>query len=286
MKTLCVVGSSIVDILTSIDGLIVGGLIGRPITTVPGGVGGNTAANAALLKQIKVSHFGKVGKDLFGRFYKEALEEAGVEDLVVETDEFPTSTILVLIDENKERSFILNKPTATSNIFVKDYAVHKDSILSSDAIYLSAYDLNTNNTSKTNLVVLKDASEKGVEIWLNGGARNFITGKFADLCKAYGKGLIVNDEEFEKLKEFDPNPETLTDIVIVTRSNGSTIFSNGETIETSAVKVDNVVDTTGAGDAFASGFLSAYLNDKPLKECAVQGHELASKIVQKMGARL
>ena len=76
-------------------------------------------------------------------------------------------------------------------------------------------------------------------------------------------------------------------LVIITRSaNGSLAVSNSEITNCEIVKVEKVLDLTGAGDLFASGFFKEYLNKSNIKQCLQTGSELAAKIIQKIGARL
>jgi fructokinase len=61
---------------------------------------------------------------------------------------------------------------------------------------------------------------------------------------------------------------------------------NNEIINCDSSKVEKVLDLTGAGDLFASGFLKEYLDQSNIKKCLQSGSELAAKVIQKIGARL
>ena len=76
-------------------------------------------------------------------------------------------------------------------------------------------------------------------------------------------------------------------IVVITRGENGAIAINGnEVVECDVQKNLNIVDLTGAGDLFASGFLHGYVNKLPLKESLKKGTEMSSKVIQKIGARL
>jgi fructokinase len=76
-------------------------------------------------------------------------------------------------------------------------------------------------------------------------------------------------------------------IIVITRSeNGSLAITNNEITNCESVKVEKVLDLTGAGDLFASGFFKEYLDKSNIKKCLQTGSELAAKIVQKIGARI
>jgi sugar/nucleoside kinase (ribokinase family) len=69
-------------------------------------------------------------------------------------------------------------------------------------------------------------------------------------------------------------------------AHGALIKRNGESVTAAAESVTNVLDTTGAGDLWASGFLYGYIQDWPLAECAALGARLGAEVVQRVGADL
>jgi fructokinase len=105
--------------------------------------------------------------------------------------------------------------------------------------------------------------------------------------------LIGNENEINKLIQKENLLESIVELkkinklIIITRSeNGSVAILNNEITNCEGVKVEKVLDLTGAGDLFASGFFKEYLDDSNIKKCLNRGSELASKIIQKIGARL
>jgi fructokinase len=105
--------------------------------------------------------------------------------------------------------------------------------------------------------------------------------------------LIGNENEINELMQKNNLLDSINEIikinklVIITRSaNGSLAVSNSEITNCEIVKVEKVLDLTGAGDLFASGFFKEYLNKSNIKQCLQTGSELAAKIIQKIGARL
>ena len=76
-------------------------------------------------------------------------------------------------------------------------------------------------------------------------------------------------------------------LIIITRSeNGSLAINNNEITECKSIKINKLMDLTGAGDLFAAGFLKEYLDKSDIKKCLTTGSILASKIIQRIGARL
>jgi len=95
---------------------------------------------------------------------------------------------------------------------------------------------------------------------------------------------LINAKNFEEIIAFG---KQLKKSLIVTRgANGSIAIVDGEVIQCDAKKNLNIIDLTGAGDLFASGFLHGYLNNFSAKESLEKGTEMSSKIIQKIGARL
>jgi fructokinase len=105
--------------------------------------------------------------------------------------------------------------------------------------------------------------------------------------------LIGNENEINELT----NKKNLLDsinqlkkfnkLIVITRSdNGSLAVKDNEIINCESIKVNKILDLTGAGDLFAAGFLKEYLDKSDIKKCLTAGSIAASKIIQKIGARL
>jgi len=79
----------------------------------------------------------------------------------------------------------------------------------------------------------------------------------------------------------------LNKLIIITRSEkGSLAIDNNIIINCDSIKVNKVIDVTGAGDLFAAGFLKEYIEKSEIKKCLTTGSLMASKIIQKIGARI
>jgi sugar/nucleoside kinase (ribokinase family) len=95
---------------------------------------------------------------------------------------------------------------------------------------------------------------------------------------------LIDANSFAEVIEFGKN---LGKLLIVTRSaKGSIAIFNNEVFECESQKNLKLVDLTGAGDLFAAGFLHGYINEMSIQESLKKGTEMASKIIQKIGARL
>ena len=71
--------------------------------------------------------------------------------------------------------------------------------------------------------------------------------------------------------------------VVKLGANGSSACMGGEKTRVPACKVDKVVDTTGAGDYFAAGFLCEFIKGRSLTQCLLKGSELSARIIQIIG---
>tara|TARA_B110000902_G_C14042044_1_gene488215 strand:- start:225 stop:785 length:561 start_codon:yes stop_codon:yes gene_type:complete len=116
---------------------------------------------------------------------------------------------------------------------------------------------------------------------------------FYNLVKNKLDITFANEQEIRELidaKTFDDVIEfgkDLNKLLVITRSDkGSVAISGSEIVECESQKNLKIVDLTGAGDLFAAGFLHGYINSMSTKESLQQGTKMASKIIQKIGARL
>ena len=95
---------------------------------------------------------------------------------------------------------------------------------------------------------------------------------------------LINTKNFDEVILFAKKLESL--IVITRGEKGSIAIQKNEVVECDSQKNLKIVDLTGAGDLFAAGFLHGHVNNLSLKESLKKGTKMASKIIQKIGARL
>ena len=95
---------------------------------------------------------------------------------------------------------------------------------------------------------------------------------------------LIDAKSFNEVVSFG---RELNKTLVITRSEkGSVAISENEVVECESQKNLKIIDLTGAGDLFAAGFLHGHINKKSIKESLNKGTEMASKIIQKIGARL
>jgi fructokinase len=95
---------------------------------------------------------------------------------------------------------------------------------------------------------------------------------------------LIDAKSFDEVISFS---KQIGKLVVITRGDkGSLAIEKNEVIECDSQKNLKIVDLTGAGDLFAAGFLHGHINNLSIKESLEKGTEMASKIIQKIGARL
>jgi fructokinase len=260
---------------------------------VAGGSVANTMAGIAHL-QGNPTFIGKINSDEFGEMYRKSLQDINVNFSYIEKNEdLSTGASIILITPDSERTMCTYLGISS---------------------YLSANDINENDIKQHELIFLegylwdKGVSENMFKHVINIAKKNkvkiamslsdtFCVNRhkqdFYNLLKNDLDILIGNENEINELANekilFDATNQLkkLNKLIVITRSkNGSMAIINNEIINCTSIKVSKVLDLTGAGDLFAAGFLKEYLNNSSIKNCLETGSDLASKIIQKIGARL
>jgi fructokinase len=260
---------------------------------VAGGSVANTMSGIAYLKG-SPSFIGKINSDSFGEIYKKSLEDINVKFSYLKKNEnLSTGASIILITPDSERT-MCTYLGISSHLSADD--ISRNSILDHELIFLEGYLWDKGDSEKMFKHAINIAKENKIKIAMSLSDIFCVTRHkqdFYNLLKNDLNILIGNENEINELtgkenlldsinqlKEFDK-------LIVVTRSDkGSLAIKNNEVINCESVKVDKVLDLTGAGDLFAAGFLKEYLDKSDIKKCLTIGSIVASKIIQKIGARL
>jgi fructokinase len=257
--------------------------------TIAGGSVANTMVGLAALRN-HVGFIGKINDDDLGKKYEESLKIEKVKYCYNKKKEtLPTGTCLILITPDSERTMCTFLGTA-GKISEKD--IKEEDIKQSELIFLEGYLWDKGEPQK--------AFEKALS--LSRKSSMTLSDKFCverhknefyklvknklDIIFANEQEIIelINAKSFKEVIEFG---KKLNKLLIITRSEkGSVAIQGQNVIECESQKNLKIVDLTGAGDLFAAGFFNGYLNKKNIKESLINGTEMASKIIQKIGARL
>ena len=260
---------------------------------VAGGSVANTMAGISYLKG-SPSFIGKVNSDKFGDLYKKSLEDIDVNFPYIKKDEsLPTGASIILITPDSERT-MCTYLGISSHLSAND--ISKNSILDHELIFLEGYLWDKGDSEKMFKHAINIAKENKIGIAMSlsdifcvtrhkqdfynllRNDLNILVGNENEINELTGKKNLL--DSINQLKEFDK-------LIVITRSNkGSLAIKNNEVINCESIKVDKVLDLTGAGDLFAAGFIKEYLDKSDIKKCLTTGSITASKIIQKIGARL
>jgi len=260
---------------------------------VAGGSVANTMAGIAYLKG-NPSFIGKINSDNFGEKYRKSLQDINVNFSYIEKNEnLSTGASIILITPDSERT-MCTYLGISSHLSAND--IDENNIKNHDLIFLEGYLWDKGISEKMFKHAINIAKKNKVKIAMSLSDIFCVTRHkqdFYNLLRDDLDILIGNENEINELA----NKITLLDsinqlkelnkLIVVTRSeNGSMAIKNNEIINCNSIKVDKILDLKGAGDLFAAGFLKEYLDNYNIKKCLETGSILASKIIQKIGARL
>jgi len=258
-----------------------------------GGSVANTMAGIAYLKG-DPSFIGKINSDEFGKIYKKSLEKINVNFRYSEKNEsLPTGASIIFITPDSERTMCTY--LGISSQLSKD-DINEDDIKDYEVIFLEGYLWDKGMSEEMFKHVINLAKKNNIKIAMSLSDIFCVTRHrkdFFNLLISDLNILIGNENEINELMQKNNLLDSINEIIkinkliIITRSaNGSLAVLNSEITNCEIVKVEKVLDLTGAGDLFASGFFNEYLNKSNIKKCLQTGSELAAKIIQKIGARL
>jgi fructokinase len=260
---------------------------------VAGGSVANTMAGIAHL-QGNSSFIGKINSDNFGEMYRKSLQDINVNFSYLEKDEnLSTGASIILITPDSERT-MCTYLGISSHLSAND--INENNIIDQELIFLEGYLWDKGISEKMFKHAISIAKKNKVKIAMSLSDIFCVTRHkqdFYNLLKNDLDILIGNENEINELankKNLLDSVNQLKDLnklIVITRSkNGSMAIKNNEIINCNSTKVKKVLDLTGAGDLFAAGFLKEYLDNSDIKKCLETGSILASKIIQKIGARL
>jgi len=258
-----------------------------------GGSVANTMAGIAYLKG-DASFIGKIKSDEFGKIYKKSLEKINVSFLYSEKEEnLSTGASLIFITPDSERT-MCTYLGISSQLSKED--INEDYIKDYEMIFLEGYLWDKGMSEEMFKHVIYLAKKNNIEIAMSLSDIFCVTRHREDFFKLLKNDLnilIGNENEINELMQKNNLLDSMNELkninklIIITRSeNGSVTVLNNEITNCESVKVEKILDLTGAGDLFAAGFLKEYLDKSNIKKCLQTGSNLSAKIIQKVGARL
>ena len=254
--------------------------------------GGSVANSIVGLSQLgnDVGFVGKVSDDDFGFQYEEGLKKENVKYFYNKKKEkISTGSCLILITPDSERTMCAFLGVAGK---IDDNDVDISAIKNSQITFLEGYLWDEGGPKKAFDKAIQNSNKVAMSL-----SDKFCVdrhkSKFLDLVKNKLDITFANEQEILSLinsSNFNDAilfGKNLKKLLVITRGDkGSVAINNDEVVEYGVKKNLKVVDLTGAGDLFASGFLHGYINSFSLNESLQKATEMSSKVIQIIGARL
>ncbi|NOW05786.1 ribokinase [Clostridium beijerinckii] len=289
MKSLCVIGSLNMDLITTVENFPLAGqtIMGKEFNTFPGGKGGNQAIALGRLGS-DVLMVGKIGGDIYGTRYLEVLRNNNVKYDGVSIEKGMSSGVAVIQVSNNGENNIIVVPGANAEVDI-NYIESKWSLIERADIFLFQLEI----PLETVIATMKKLKKQGKTVILDPAPALDLP----DEIFKYVDYLTPNETELETLigrkinseENFAEAAQTLFDkgvkvIVAKLGSDGAAIIKKDKCTRVPGFIVDPI-DTTAAGDSFNAGFAFALAKEKELKECVIFGNAVGAISTTALGAQ-
>ncbi|HCO55425.1 MAG TPA: adenosine kinase [Pelagibacterium sp.] len=260
---------------------------------IPGGSSANTAAGVAALGG-RAAFVGKVAEDELGLVFRDDFDTKGIHyETAYLRDDVATARSMILVTPDGERT--MNTYLGACQHLTEDDIV-EETVGASAITYMEGYLWDPPQAKKAFIMAAHYAhkNERAAAITLSDPfCVNRFRNEFLDLIKSKTMDYVfANIEEVKALYETDDLNVAVrqlaedAEIAAVTMgARGAMAIKNGEIVSVPAFPVSNVVDVTGAGDLFASGFLLATARGQSMEEALKLGCLAASEVISHYGAR-
>lgn len=264
-----------------------------PATEMSGGSVANTIAGFANLGG-RAAYIGRVSNDQLGEIFNHDMRSLGVDiRLQPAPDGAPTARSHIMITADGQRTMNTYLGACTE-LGVAD--ITPENFGKPKAVLIEGYvwDIAEGPALAKKAMELAAKSRSTVALSLSD---SFCVERhresFAEAIRDGVKIVVADEDEINALMGTDNFDDTLEairnhdNLFVVTRSDkGSVIFHRGEQHVQNATPVEQVIDSTGAGDAYCAGFLYGWVHDKSIAECARAGTLCATAVIQQVGARI
>lgn len=264
-----------------------------PATEVSGGSVANTIAGFATLGG-RSAYIGKVRDDQFGEVFNHDLRALEVDvRLVPAIDGAPTARSYILISTDGQRT-MQTYLGACTELGVAD--ITAATVGRPKLMLIEGYVWDIPEGPALAEKAIRIAADNGTTVALSLSDALCVQRhrqSFEDTIRNGAKIVVADEDEINALvdcKDFDSALQAIRgydNLFVMTRSEkGSVIVHGAQKVEQPATAVAEIVDTTGAGDAYAAGFLYGWAGDRSLAECARLGTYCATHVIQHIGARI
>jgi sugar/nucleoside kinase (ribokinase family) len=258
-----------------------------------GGSAANSMAGVAAMGG-KVAFIGQVAEDQLGMIFEHDMRALGVDfDTPPLVDGPPTGRCLILVTPDGQRT-MNTCPGASHELNAS--ALDRDLIASASILFLEGYLFGPEKPRAAMMEAIKVAHAAKRRVAFTLSESVCIAGRkesFGQMIDSGGVDLLFcNEDEALQLtgradleSSLDELKSKVPTLVVTRGPNGAIAIENGERISIPAAPVNEVVDTTGAGDLFAAGFLAARCKGASLERCLWTGAIAAAEVIQHYGAR-
>jgi sugar/nucleoside kinase (ribokinase family) len=254
---------------------------------ISGGSAANTICGLAAMG-IETAFIGKVGKDRLGEVFEKDLVRNGIHPLLQYSDN-ETGLALALVSPDGERTFATHLGAAVE---LEPDDLTSDMFQGYTHFYIEGYLVQHHELIRR---AVELARENSLDVILDLASFNVVEDNLDFLhflVEEYADVVFANADEARTFTDGKKPEDALEEIaedcwiaVVKTGKNGSLIQNGRQVYRVPASRV-NCIDTTGAGDLYASGFLYGMLNDLDLPLCGEIGSILAGKVIEVIGARI
>jgi len=264
-----------------------------PGREISGGSAGNTAAGLAALG-LKAAFIGQVADDQLGKIYRHDIESQGIDFLVAaRNDVGATARSLILVTPDAQRT--MNTFLGAAQLLEKK-SVNLDSVANSAIIYLEGYLWDPAEPRAAMEAAIEAAHAAGRKVAFTLSDTFCVDRHREGFWQLLRDGkvdiLFANEAEAASMVMVNEVEEAIACLakvvptLVVTRSeDGATAISGGERANVPAEPIERLVDTTGAGDLFAAGFLAGEARGLGLEASLKLGAIAAAEVIQHYGAR-
>lgn len=267
-------------------------LDGSQLRMSPGGSTGNTAAIVSSLGG-KSSFIGAVGHDIYGSFYVEEMKNLGVSFAGVTLGDHQTAHCLAMITPDKERT--MSTFLGACQLLKSEHLNFK-TFHEGDILFIEGYLLDAPNTRDMVFDIFAYAENNNLEIALTLSDKNCVIRNiqdFVELSKRAALHIVIgNEDEMKAFAQENSINSAIQSLqkqayksVITLGADGAVSVTPKGLHISAATPVKKVIDTVGAGDAFAGGYLYAYVKNQAEEVCLTLGNKCAAVVVESAGAR-
>lgn len=264
-----------------------------PAIEASGGSAGNTAAGIASFGG-SAAFFGKVSADHLGTIYTHDIRAQGVAfDTAPLAGTPPTARSMIFVTPDGERSM---NTYLGACVELGPEDVEADKAAGAKVTYFEGYLWDPPRAKEAIRLTARHAHEAGREVAMtlsDSFCVDRYRDEFLDLMRSRTVDIVFsNESELKALYQtssFEAGLDAIRQdcrLAIVTRSEkGSVVLHGGETEIVDAIEISELVDTTGAGDLYAAGFLHGYTTGRSLADCGKLGSLAAGLVIQQIGPR-